>query len=360
MAASRPTLAVLAEELGVSRTTVSNAFNRPDQLSPALRDRVLDAAARHGYTGPDPLARGLARGKVGIVALLMGVPAGWAFADPAVRLLLDGLAGTLSDADTGLLLVPRTTELSQPIATVPADGFVVLCTDDGDPMTAAARRRRLPIVGIDQGRERGVVPLRIDDHGGARSAARHLVELGHRRIGVVTLPFRRGTAGGVVDAGRLATARQAVAIDRLDGYRSGLGDIEPVAVWEAAVVSRDAGRRAAAAMLERDPTLTAVLASADELALGVIDELQQRGRRVPDDVSVVGFDDIVDASRSAVPLTTIRQPLHDRGVEAATVMLRLVAGRRVRPPAVRPVELIVRASTAPAGAGAYGTAPKTA
>src|SRR6188768_2304283 len=95
--ASRATLAVLAAELGVSRTTVSNAFSRPGQLSTELRDRILAAAARHGYAGPDPVARGLATGRVGVVGLLLGVPAGFAFADPAMRVILDGLVSTLAD-----------------------------------------------------------------------------------------------------------------------------------------------------------------------------------------------------------------------------------------------------------------------
>lgn len=346
MTAARPTLAMLAHELGVSRTTVSNAFSRPDQLSPALRDRILAAAAKAGYTGPDPLARGLARGHVGIVALLMGVPAGYALADPAIRVILDGLAGTLADAETGLLLVPRTADLSQPIATVPADGFVVLCTDTGDPMTAAAKRRGLPIVAFDQPRERGVVAVRIDDHAGAAAAARHLVELGHRRIGVVALPFSRGSAGGPVDASRMTQARQPLAVDRVRGYLEGLGSVAPVLVWECAAYSRENGRAAVEVLLDADPGITAILTSSDELALGVIDELQQRGRRVPADVSVVGFDDIAEAQRATVPLTTVRQPLFERGVEAAQLMLRLLTGERPRAPKARRVELVVRSSTA--------------
>jgi DNA-binding LacI/PurR family transcriptional regulator len=346
MRGTRPTLAVLADELGVSRTTVSNAFSRPDQLSEELRDRVLAAAARHGYTGPDPLARGLARGRVGIVALLMGIPAGSALADPAVRVILDGLAGTLSDAETGLLLVPRTADVSQPIATVPADGFVILCMDNDDPMTAAARRRRLPIVGFDLARQRGIVAVRIDDAGGADAAARHVASLGHRRVGVVTLPFRRGSSGGPVDADGKRGARQQLAVDRLDGYVRGLGGIVPATVWEAAGYDRASGAAAAAALLGAEPTITAILASSDELALGIVDELHRRGRRVPDDISVVGFDDIDDAARGAVPLTTVRQPLYERGVEAAELMLQLLAGKRPRPPRVTGVELVVRASTA--------------
>jgi DNA-binding LacI/PurR family transcriptional regulator len=289
----------------------------------------------------------LARGRVGIVALLMGVPAGFALADPAVRVILDGLAGTLSDAETGLLLVPRTADLSQPIATVPADGFVIFCTDTDDPMTAAARRRGLPIVGFDLPRQRGIVSVRIDDAGGAGLAARHVALLGHRRVGVVTLPFRRGSSGGPVDADRRASARQQLALDRLDGYLAGLGDVAPAIAWEAAGYDRASGAAAADALLRADPGLTAVLVSSDELALGVVDELLRQGRRVPDDVSVVGFDDIDDAARGSVPMTTVRQPLYERGVEAAELMLQLLAGKRPRPPKVHGVDLVVRASTAP-------------
>ena len=181
------TLKTIADRLNVSVTSVSNAFNRPDQLSPLLRDRILATAAELGYAGPDPRAMALRGNRVGAIALVgKALPA--AFTDPASLLMLGGIAEACDEAGVALVLIPFSDHGGGPddiLRSVVVDGVVAHC-DALDP----ARRgiiadRGLPLVVLD-GQSVGDEPsVVIDDEGGARAAARHLLELGHERLAVV-------------------------------------------------------------------------------------------------------------------------------------------------------------------------------
>jgi len=149
------TLASLAAELGVSRTTVSNAYNRPDQLSADLRERVLATAKRMGYAGPDPVARSLRTRKAGAVGLVITEPLTYSFSDPAALNFVAGLAETCEEAGQGLLLVAvgpgRTvSEGSSAVLSAGVDGFVVYAAADDDPYLQLVLDRRLPVVVVDQ------------------------------------------------------------------------------------------------------------------------------------------------------------------------------------------------------------------
>src|SRR3954467_11786104 len=140
--AARPTLATIAKELGVSRMTVSNAFNRPDQLSPELRERVLTTARTLGYAGPDPGGRALSRGRTGCVGVIFDAPLTTAFSDPAAVEVLHGVATVCEERELGMTLVPRLrgkdAELVRPAL---VDGFVVYCRGDDDPRLHALNER---------------------------------------------------------------------------------------------------------------------------------------------------------------------------------------------------------------------------
>jgi DNA-binding LacI/PurR family transcriptional regulator len=152
----------------------------------------------------------------------------------------------------------------------------------------------------------------------------------------------------MIDPGPASSLARPVARDRLAGHLEGLGSRARPLCWEAPESHREAGRVAARQMLAARPDLTAFLAASDELALGVIAELEQLGRRVPDDVSVVGFDGIPEAASGPVPLTTVEQALFERGGDAGHALLALIAGERPPRRRARPVELVVRASSGPA------------
>src|SRR3954462_8780495 len=188
------TLADVAAHLGVSRTTVSNAYNRPNQLSPALREKVLAAAADLGYSGPDPMARGLRRGQTGSLGLVFDAPLSYAFTDPAATLFLTGMATGLEEHGAALSMIPRMPEgperSADLVRSALVDGYMLFCTAADDPRYAAVRTRGLPYVLIEYDDEpadrRAAAPVQIDDIAGAEPAARHLTALGHRRVAIVT------------------------------------------------------------------------------------------------------------------------------------------------------------------------------
>jgi DNA-binding LacI/PurR family transcriptional regulator len=344
-----PTLDTIARSLGVSRATVSNAYNRPDQLSPALRERIMATAASLGYAGPDPAARGLRQRRAGAVGVLMSDRLSYAFSDPAAVLLLDGLAEVLEPDGSGLLILPGVAGSGPPpdlVRNAVVDGLIAYCLAEDDPAMAAARARNVPLVLVDDTPDPGEIAVLVDDAGGAAAVARHLVDLGHRRFAVVTFELARARRSGLADEARQAGITFSGTRIRLDGYRQALVaagfDWDEVPVWECSHNGRQPGREAGAALLERRPRPTAIVALSDELAIGVLDAARDAGLDVPRDLSVVGFDDIPGAAWSRPALTTVRQPLFEKGEIAGRLLTEGGAGRHV----ILPVELVVRGSTA--------------
>jgi DNA-binding LacI/PurR family transcriptional regulator len=348
----RPTLQTVAQAVGVSRATVSNAYNRPDQLSPALRERILDAARRLGYAGPDPAARGLRLRQAGTIGVLVGAPLTYAFRDPATGLFLEGIARAGERAGTAMLLIPSPPgeDPTAAIRGAVVDAFCLNCVPAGDPAFQTVLERRLPTVVVEGAAHEGVARVDIDQRGGARAAAEHLVSLGHRRFGIVVARLSYDRRTGPVDAARLAGAVQPVSRERLLGYRDALTgaglDWDAVPVEEAGEHGFDAGVAAARRVLAARPDITAILADSDLLALGATRAVAEAGRRVPEDVSVAGFDDIPLAAQARPPLTTVRQPLAEKGEAAYGLLQELLAGGPAREVQL-PVELVVRGSTAP-------------
>jgi DNA-binding LacI/PurR family transcriptional regulator len=346
--AGRVTLQTIADALGVSRTTVSNAYNRPDQLAPELRERILARARELGYAGPDAAARRLRSGRRDAFGLLFTDDLGYAFNDPAAVLLLQGVAGVVEDEGVALLIMP-TGERHAPrelIRDAVVDGFCAYSFSDDHPALEAVLERRLPLVVVDEPRLPRHHFVGIDDRGGAREVARHVVSLGHRRIGVVVDRLAGDGFAGFVDAGRRAAATYRVTRERIEGFAEGLAEagieLDRLPVLEQSSNRRDFGRAGAAALLERDPEVTAVLAMTDELALGAMEELRARGIDVPGRVSVTGFDDVPEAAVSAPSLTTVRQPLRRKGEEAGRLLIHPPAEPRE---VLLPVDLVVRHST---------------
>jgi DNA-binding LacI/PurR family transcriptional regulator len=345
-----PTLADVARAVGVSRTTVSNAYNRPDQLSPELRNRILAAAEELGYTGPDPVARGLRRKRTGMVGLVDDQPLSYLFTDPAVLLLLGGMTSVWDDAGVSLVLLPRLQVDDAGVsvlANAAVDGFVSICDVTGDDRLAALAGRRLPFVMVDGRATAGPCHVGIDDRGASRLATRHLLELGHRRLAVLALPRSPGNPGGPVDPVDPGEIRFSDMADRLAGARDAVEeaglrwDAVPVYAVPDDQAPRAVGRRIGGDLLDGPDPPTGVVAMSDELAAGVLDAAADRGVDVPGRLSVVGFDDTPTALSTTPPLTTIHQPITAKGEAAARLFL---AG--APPTALElPTELVVRDSS---------------
>ena len=354
----------VARLLGVSRTTVSNAFSRPDQLSGELRARVLDAARKAGYAGPDPVARMLRTGRAGAIGLVLPEPLPFALDDPTTSALVRGIADACEERRLGLLIVPAALRAADPrsITEVAVDGFIAYSLPRDAAVLELLLARGARLVVVDEPRLPGVATISVDDRGGATEAAGHLAGLGHRRFAILSLPFVADGYTGLASPARIASGVYDVTAQRLQGYLAGMADagVETgdVPVFECAHSDEELGRQAARAFLESATPPTAVLAMSDRLALGVIAAARELRVPVPGRLSVVGFDDIDGAAHSRPSLTTVRQPLRLKGYAAARLLLD---SPPVRPQARTdatagpasdaldlPVELTVRRSTGPA------------
>src|SRR5215210_7281502 len=302
----------VARAVGVSPTTVSNAYNRPHKLSPALRERILGAARDLGYAGPNPAARSLRRGRAGSIGLLFGEALTYAFQDPGAVEFLHGLAEGSARHNTVLQLIGALDvdrqEGASLLANAIVDGLVVWTLPDRHPLLRLARERNIPLV-IHGGPRLDDVPfVGIDDRAAARAAAEHLLGLGHRSLAVISQPFGPSRRARRRDPAKLGRPSYRVTRERLAGYKAGADAAapEPAAldVYEVAVNSPDEGRRAALALLHASPRPTAVLAMSDQLAAGALAAARELDLRVPRDVSVVGWDDSSSARTSAPALTT--------------------------------------------------------
>ncbi|WP_019012521.1 substrate-binding domain-containing protein [Deinococcus aquatilis] len=354
----RTTLRDVALALGVSVATVSNAYNRPDQLSPDLRERVFEQAAALGYTGPDPLARSLRRGRTQVIGVLYDAPLAYAFADPAASLFLGGIAQALQDAGLSLLLLSGRSEAApagDAARSASVDGFISYAAAHGSPLLDAALTRNLPIVLVDhpvrldqgaaeQGPETTHPVIGINDTDGAKLAAEHLLTLGHAAIGVLGLPLRADGRAGLVTSERERRATNTHILARLQGYRAALQGFAsaPLPVYEVADNTPESGQQAAHALLTAHPETTALLCMSDVLAQGALAAAMALGLRVPEDLSLIGFDDI--PSSAVLNLTTVRQPTAQKGEQAGRALLALLAGQQP-PNVLLPTTLVVRGST---------------
>jgi DNA-binding LacI/PurR family transcriptional regulator len=352
----RATLARIAEELDVSAMTVSNAYNHPDRLSGALRERIFETAGRLGYNGPDPVGRSLRRQRTDVVGVLYSNPLSYAFDDPAAVAFLSGLSSVTEAADLGLLLVPAAGPSSgkrdpRAAAQAAVDGFVIYSMSDREQLLAAALDRRLPAVVVDQPFKQGVPFVGVDDEAAARASAEHLLQLGHERFAVVSFALSPDVQDGLANPARQEAAAFRVSRLRLRGYRGALEDAglswSEVPVYECPGSSRELGRRAAGALLSRERGPTAILATSDQLALGIIARATEGGLSVPADLSVVGFDDIPAAASADPPLTTVSQDHAEKGLLAGRMLISQLRKEDVPSTGPLPASLVIRGSTSP-------------
>ena len=356
----RATLASLAAELKVSRTTISNAFNRPDQLSADLRERVLATAKRLGYAGPDPVARSLRTRKAGAVGLVMAEPLTYFFNDPAARDFVAGVAQSCEGVGQGLLLLAVGESLggnlgredgTAAVLGAGVDGFVVYSVCDDDPYLGVVLQRRLPVVVVDQPKGlSGVSRVGIDDRAAMREVADYVLGLGHREIGLLTMRLGRDRRQGLVDADRLRSPAFDIQRERIVGVWEAMAaagvDPNSLTVVESCEHLPESGGAAAKTALEANPRITALMCTADILALSAMDYLRAHGVYVPGQMSVTGFDGVPEAISRG--LTTVAQPSLQKGRRAGELLLKpprsnlpvvelldteLIRGRTAGPPA---------------------------
>jgi DNA-binding LacI/PurR family transcriptional regulator len=340
-------LADVARAAGVSQGTASNVFSRPEIVRPEVRDRVQACAQKLGYAGPDPKGRLLRAGKVNAIGVVVMDDLTYFFNDPFNREFMTGVAEVCDAHGAGIALVSGVDRAKAVwgINSAVVDGFIVQCIEDGDRLIELTRKRKLPFVAVDSDPGPDASAIMIDDRGGARVAAEHLLGLGHRRIAILSLEVANDGRTGPVDRERRQMAAYGATRDRFLGYEEAIAaagiDFDGVPVIEA-LNDRTGASTGARALLDRAPEATAILAMSDVLALGLLHEAQNRGLRVPLDLSIVGYDDVPEAAAANPPLTTIAQPIVEKGRLAARMIFDRGPPRRQ----VLPVELVVRGTTA--------------
>jgi DNA-binding LacI/PurR family transcriptional regulator len=335
---SLPTLEAVAARAGVSRATAGRVLAGSPRVSAGTRDAVLQAAADLSYV-TNRAARSLMTRRSDSIAFVVAEPGERFFTDPFFALVLSGVHAAVAAHDVQVVFAALSTDAERVrferfARAGHVDGVAFVSLHGEDPLPGRLQEAGVPVMvqGRPLGTPRGAIGpvgyVDADNHHGAHAAARLLVDGGRVRIGTVTGPLD-----------------MAAAVDRLDGFRDGLTerDLTPAAVVHADF-SVAGGRRAMGELLDACPDLDGAVVASDLMALGALQALGERGRRVPDDVALVGFDDIPSATAATPPLTTVRQPMAEMGRAMATALLEMLDDARPRPPLILPTEIVRRAS----------------
>ncbi|WP_018502719.1 LacI family DNA-binding transcriptional regulator [Parafrankia discariae] len=334
-----PTLEAVAELAGVSRATVSRVVNGSLRVSPAAHAAVTRAIAELGYV-PNQAARSLVTRRTDTIVLIVHERPDTVFADPFFASVLRGVNQALSDTQLQLVLLQVQGDRQRDralryVGNGHVDGVLLISLHGDDIMPMSVSRAGVPLVMAGRlltgDAVESVDSVDADNVGGARQAVRHLVGAGRREL---------ATVAGPVD--------MSVGVDRLAGYARAARDAglpAAAARVETGDFTEASGQAATARLLAEHPTIDAVFAASDLMALGVLRALRAAGRRVPDDVAVIGFDDAAPAAYADPPLTTVRQPVERLGAEMVHQLLRRIADP-TGPAAsvILPTELVIRSS----------------
>ncbi len=331
------TLDDVARKAGVSRATVSRVVNNYPHVSSRVRQRVLRAIEEMGYN-PNIPARSLASRRTGNIGFVIPNSLHTFFTDPYFPRLIEGIAHGCNENDyTFSLFVFHTAEMEARL--LPrltggglVDGIIVQATDTDDKVLQRFVHGKVPFV--IAGRPLGISQVNyidVDNVTGAYNAVAHLIRVGRRRIGTITGPLN--TAAG---------------LDRLEGYRRALAD-RNLPGREDWIVTGDftqqSGYYAARQLLQRDPNLDALFAASDTMAVGALQAIKDVGKRVPEDIALVGYDDLPPAQLADPPLTTVRQPIRRFGMHALEILLDVIENGSTPPrQVVLETELVVRKS----------------
>lgn len=335
----RPTLAVVAREAGVSIGTASNILGAKATLhSPETVERVLQAARRLGYR-PNRVARSLAARRSQTIGIVMEPTHAVFTRNEYATAVLDGVVDRFTPEGYHIKIItlrdlnPRMLWAQIDDGTI--DGAILIAPLIGSPLLEWHEHTQLPcvVVGSALPESLGFYCVDSDSEGMITEVVRWLIALGHRRIGFVQGPAEQWSARQRERAYRRAMAAYGI-------------DVRPE--WLArGFYTQEGGRLAAEQLLQVRPSLTAIVASNDPMALGVLEACRQQGVCVPNDLSVVGFDDMPLASLANPPLTTVRNPIHEIGYHAAQALLEQIStGEVKRGNRLIRGELVIRQSAA--------------
>ncbi len=314
----RATIHDVAIEAGVSRGTVSRVVNGERYVSAEAREAIESAIAKVGYV-PNTAARNLVMQRTQAVGFVVHEPHSLFVDDPNIGNILLGANEALSEADHQLVCLVVDSErdtdrITRYLSGGFVDGVIMVSARQNDPITRVIERLGLPATFVGHPPDLRALPfVGIDNRKAAADVTAELVGRGRRRIGMIAAALDR-------DSGS----------DRLAGFRDALGDrFDESLVVDVPLYSYDDGFEGMSVLLGRDPSIDGVFAASDAVAAGALEALRVSGRRVPDDVSLVGFDDSAWALRCHPPLTTVHQPAAAVGQRAAEVLLAQLRGEDV-------------------------------
>ncbi len=331
------TLEAVAQVAGVSRATVSRVVNESPRVSPEIRASVEAAIRQLGYT-PNRAARSLVTRRSDSIAVVITEPPGRLFSDPFFPRLVRGVSAALTNRNLQLvLLMPEHGDEARTIRYLTGghvDGALLVSLHAEDPIPEALTSRGVPAVFV--GRPRPGVDLSyvdVDNRQGGERATRHLLDQGCTCVATIAGP-----------------QDMAPGVDRLDGYRDalvGAGLVVRPELIAQGDFTHEGGAAAMERLLDACPDLDGVFAASDLMAAGALSVLRARGREVPDDVALVGYDDSPIAETTLPPLTSIRQPIEEMGPDAVRLLLDAIGhGDRVPRRVVLATQLVERASSA--------------
>lgn len=329
----RPTLEEVAARAGVGRGTVSRVINGSPKVSAKAREAVLAAIKELGYV-PNRAARTLVTNKTDTVALVVSESEQRVFGEPYFAGLVRGISAALSETGLQLILAMAQSReehdrLEAFLTARHVDGVLLTSVHGADPLPARLEEMGVPTV--LGGRPVGITPysyVDIDNRAGARQAIKYLISKGRTKIATIAGPQDMG-----------------VGVDRLAGYRDALLATDMNEMVAYGDFSEESGAAAMRELLDRHPDLDAVFAASDAMALGALRALRERGRSVPDDVALVGFEDSSIALHSDPPLTTVHQPTEAMGRQMVRLLIARINGETIKQPVViLDTHLVIRAS----------------
>jgi DNA-binding LacI/PurR family transcriptional regulator len=319
-------LKTVAAELGVSVATVSNAFNRPDQLSPELRLKILAQCEVLGYSGPNAAARSLRTGKSGIIAILLSDTLEYSVSDPVANQLIKGVAEVLQQQGRDLLLLSGTHNSRSSSAEAVPDGFILYGAPNNPEQLGRILRQQKPMITVDCNVE-DLPSVNIDNFSSAKQIALHAFASMPGKIAVLGLRLIESDRVCRIQPDELYRSEQAISRRRLEGYlaaaKEASRELPAEAVWHIPVNQHEQALMAAREALQQAIRPSVLLCMSDRIALAAMMVARELGIEIPSQLVVVGFDGIEEGERFYPALTTIQQYSAEKGRLAAS---RLLAG----------------------------------
>lgn len=334
MLTERITIIEIAKHAGVSRSTVSRVINNDPNVNAETRQRVRSVMQKMNFH-PNAAARGLAAGKTRILGLVIPMGVATLFADPYFPQLIQGISTACNQFDYSTMLWLAEPEyerrmIQQIVSSGLIDGVIVASALNNDPVVEALRARRIPFVLVGRHPVHSdITYVDVDNRMAARDAVLYLLRLGYERVATITGPHN-----------------MIAGVDRLDGYKDALkarGLVPDASLIVEGDFTESGGYEAMQRLLKQNPN--AVFVASDAMAVGALRALRDAGKKVPDEIALIGFDDLPVAARTDPPLTTVRQPIQRAGFVAAETLIDLLSDKEKAPRhLILPTELVIRES----------------